>query len=168
MSPSWMVSCINKIQKNLGKLLVVKEMNCPSPSPPPFLPAQTFIWLWGERWCLVIYTLPAKRGLGHDCHLKAFTRKPRQVASSCAQPWLGLPVVCSRRGFFKISTENQWFFFFFSEERAIKCDLNQVGSLYHWDAVALCHSVQRCPQFASYPIKTLRLWFAAFLREPLW
>lgn len=43
-----------------------------------------------------IYTLPAKHGLRHDCHLKAFTRKPRRVASSCAQPWLDLPVVFSR------------------------------------------------------------------------
>lgn len=148
-----MVSCVYKIKKNLWKLLVAKEMNYPSTSPPLFLPAQSFIWLWGERWCSVIYTLPAKRGLGHDCHLKAFTRKPRRVASSCAQPWLDLPVVFSRRSFFL--SQYRKTVGFFSEGRAIKCDLNQAGSLYHWDAVDQFYSVQQCPQFACYPIKTL-------------
>lgn len=61
---------------------------------------------------MVIYTLPAKRTLGHDCHLKAFARKPRQDASFYVQLQFDSPVVCSRIDFF-LSTERQLFFFFF-------------------------------------------------------
>lgn len=65
----------------------------------PSVSAHPFIWLRGERRCW-LYTWSAESSSEHDCHLKAFTRKLRQGASSCAQLQSDLLVVCSRREFF--------------------------------------------------------------------
>jgi len=82
------------------------EMDCRAP--PPLCSTHPFIWLRGERRCW-LYTRCAESGSEHDCHLKAFTRKLRRGASSCAQLGSDLLVVCSRRVFFFLKAERQLF-----------------------------------------------------------
>lgn len=79
---------------------------------------------------MVIYTLPVKRTLGHDCHLKAFARKPRQDASFYVQLQFDLPVVCSRRDFFFKHGKAAFFF----KEGPQNIPLTQVFGLCSWEA----------------------------------